>query len=66
MKEAQEKEARRNMPRIRPCATTSAKVCSTVLVLSSLYFIAHKMLFPTIGLVAGVAGAAIAIAGYFE
>ncbi len=34
------------------------------LVLSSLYFIAHKILFPVIGTVAGIAGVAIAISGY--
>ena len=33
------------------------------LVLSSLYFISHKKLFPVLGLVAGVAGSVIAIAG---
>jgi hypothetical protein len=33
------------------------------LVLTSLYFISSKMLFPIIGVVAGLAGAAIAIAG---
>ncbi len=35
------------------------------LVLSSLYFIARKMLFPAIGLIAGIAGLAIAITGLF-
>lgn len=34
------------------------------LVLSSLYFIAHKKLFPVVGIVAGIAGIAIAISGY--
>jgi hypothetical protein len=33
------------------------------LVLSSLYFISRKMMFPAIGVAAGVAGAAIAITG---
>jgi hypothetical protein len=33
------------------------------LVLSSLYFISRKRLFPVIGIVAGIAGAAIAITG---
>jgi hypothetical protein len=33
------------------------------LVLSSLYFISRKRLFPVIGIVAGVAGAAIAVTG---
>ena len=33
------------------------------LVLSSLYFISRKMLFPVIGIIAGVAGVAMAIAG---
>lgn len=33
------------------------------LVLSSLYFIARKMLFPVIGIIAGVAGVAVALTG---
>ena len=33
------------------------------LVLSSLYFISRKMLFPVIGIIAGIAGVAMAIAG---
>jgi hypothetical protein len=33
------------------------------LVLSSLYFISHKKMFPAMGLIAGLAGAAIAGAG---
>jgi hypothetical protein len=33
------------------------------LVLSSLYFISRKRLFPVIGIVAGIAGAAIAVTG---
>src|SRR5690349_18103227 len=36
------------------------------LVLSSLYFIAHKSLFPGVGGVAGLAGIAIAITGYLK
>ena len=35
------------------------------LVLSSLYFISRKRMFPVIGIVAGIAGAAIAITGLF-
>jgi hypothetical protein len=34
------------------------------LVLSSLYFIAKKRLFPVVGILAGVSGAAIALTGY--
>ena len=34
------------------------------LVLSSLYFISRKMLFPVIGIVAGIAGAVVAILGF--
>jgi hypothetical protein len=34
------------------------------LVLSSLYFISRKGMFPMLGIVAGVAGAAVAITGY--
>ncbi|SPF35245.1 conserved hypothetical protein [Candidatus Sulfopaludibacter sp. SbA4] len=33
------------------------------LVLSSLYFISHKMMFPVMGVIAGVAGGAIAVTG---
>jgi hypothetical protein len=33
------------------------------LVLSSLYFISHKKMFPVLGLIAGIAGVAIAISG---
>jgi len=35
------------------------------LVLSSLYFIARKMLFPVIGVIAGIAGLVAAITGFF-
>lgn len=35
------------------------------LVLTSLYFIARKMLFPVIGLIAGIAGLVVAISGLF-
>jgi len=33
------------------------------LVLSSIYFIARKMMFPVIGVIAGVAGIAFALTG---
>jgi hypothetical protein len=36
------------------------------LVLSSLYFIAHKNLFPVVGVAAGLAGVAIAVTGYLK
>jgi hypothetical protein len=36
------------------------------LVLSSLYFIAHKKLFPVVGAVAGLAGIVIAVLGYVQ
>lgn len=35
------------------------------LVLTSLYFISHKKMFPIIGVIAGIAGAALALAGVF-
>ena len=35
------------------------------LVLSSLYFISRKGMFPILGIIAGIAGLAIAITGYF-
>ena len=54
----------RRRPSIARCATTSAKDCSRIaLVLSSLYFISRKRMFPAIGVAAGVAGAIIAITG---
>ena len=34
------------------------------LVLSSLYFIARKMLFPVIGIIAGLCGIGVAAAGF--
>jgi len=36
------------------------------LVLSSLYFIARRKLFPTVGLIAGITGALAALAGLFN
>jgi len=35
------------------------------LVVTSLYFISHKKMFPVIGVIAGIAGAALALAGVF-
>jgi hypothetical protein len=35
------------------------------LVVTSLYFISHKAMFPVMGLITGIAGAAIAISGLF-
>jgi len=35
------------------------------LVVTSLYFISHKNMFPVIGVIAGIAGAGLAIAGLF-
>jgi hypothetical protein len=35
------------------------------LVVTSLYFISHKKMFPLIGVIAGIAGAALALAGLF-
>ena len=35
------------------------------LVVTSLYFISHKKMFPIIGLIAGIAGAALAVVGAF-
>jgi hypothetical protein len=35
------------------------------LVVTSLYFISHKKMFPLIGIIAGIAGAALALAGLF-
>ena len=36
------------------------------LVLSSLYFIARKMLFPVVGLIAGLAGLGVAAVGFLS
>jgi hypothetical protein len=46
------------------CATTSAKAClEIVLVLSSLFFISRKKMFPVLGVIAGLTGTVLAATG---
>jgi hypothetical protein len=35
------------------------------LVVTSLYFISHKKMFPVIGVIAGIAGVVLAVVGWF-
>src|SRR6266542_3795526 len=65
MKAAHEKEAETRHAEARALRYDIGEgLLEIALVLSSLYFIARKKLFPGVGIVAGVAGVAIAIAGY--
>jgi hypothetical protein len=67
MKEAQEKEQETRHAEAKALNYDVGEgLLEIALVLSSLYFIAHKKLFPAVGLVAGLAGVAIAIAGYLK
>jgi hypothetical protein len=64
MAQAQEKEA--DSSRVEQQALrfdVGEGLLEIALVLSSLYFISRKMLFPVIGLIAGVTGLAVALAG---
>ena len=66
MKEAREKEAETQHAEARALRYDVGEgLLEIALVLSSLYFIAHKKLFPAIGMVAGVAGVAVAVTGCF-
>ena len=64
MAQAREKEAESNRVE-SSCAAfdVGEGLLEIALVLSSLYFISRKMLFPVIGVIAGVSGLVIAIAG---
>ena len=65
MKEAQEKEAEASRIEQRALRYDVGEgLLEIALVLSSLYFISRKMLFPVIGIVAGIAGAVVAILGF--
>ena len=65
MKEAQEKEAETRHAEAQALRYDIGEgLLEIALVLSSLYFIAHKLLFPAIGIIAGAAGVAIAIYGH--
>ena len=67
MKEAQEKEAEASRIEQRALRYDIGEgLLEIALVLSSLYFISRKMLFPVIGIVAGIAGALTAIAGFIR
>ena len=67
MKEAQEKEAETRHAEAKALRFDIGEgLLEIALVLSSLYFISHKKLFPAVGLVAGLAGVGIAIAGYLK
>ena len=67
MKEAQEKEAETKHAEARALRYDIGEgLLEIALVLSSLYFIARKKLFPAVGVVAGIAGVAIAITGYLS
>jgi len=67
MKEAQEKEAEASRIEQRALRYDVGEgLLEIALVLSSLYFISRKMLFPVIGIVAGIAGALTAIAGFIR
>jgi hypothetical protein len=67
MKEAQEKEQETQHAEHKALRYDFGEgLLEIALVLSSLYFIAHKQLFPVVGLIAGLSGAAIAITGYLQ
>jgi hypothetical protein len=62
--QAQEKEAEASRVERRALRFDFGEgLLEIALVLSSLYFISRKSLFPVIGIVAGIAGVAIALAG---
>jgi uncharacterized protein DUF4337 len=65
MEEAQKKEAEASRIEQRALRYDVGEgLLEIALVLTSLYFISRKMLFPVIGIVAGIAGAATAILGF--
>jgi hypothetical protein len=67
MKEAQGKEKETDEAEARALRYDIGEGLLEIgLVLSSLYFIAHKKLFPAVGVAAGIAGVAIAISGYLK
>jgi len=64
-KEAREKEAETEAAEHRALRYDVGEgMLEIALVLSSLYFIARKKLFPAIGVLAGIAGIAVAISGF--
>jgi hypothetical protein len=67
MGEAQEKESETRHAEAKALRYDIGEgLLEIALVLSSLYFIAHKKLFPTIGVIAGAAGIAVALMGYLH
>lgn len=65
MEEAQKKEAEASRIEHRALRYDVGEgLLEIALVLSSLYFISRKMLFPVIGIVAGIAGALMAVFGF--
>ena len=65
MEEAQKKEGEATRVERRALRYDVGEgLLEIALVLSSLYFISRKMLFPVIGIVAGIAGAVVAVLGY--
>src|SRR6266478_558972 len=67
MEEAQEKEAEASRIEQRALRYDVGEgLLEIALVLSSLYFISRKMLFPVIGIVAGIAGALTAVLGFIR
>jgi|SRR5579871_1623143 len=64
MAQAREKEAETNRIEARALRYDFGEgLLEIALVLSSLYFISRKMLFPIIGIISGIAGAVIAVSG---
>ncbi len=64
MAQAREKEEETNRVERRALRFDLGEgLLEIALVLSSLYFISRKMLFPIIGIIAGLGGAAVAVAG---
>jgi hypothetical protein len=64
MAQAREKEAETNLVEARALRFDFGEgLLEIALVLSSLYFISRKMLFPIIGIIAGIAGAVVAATG---
>src|SRR5882724_3805073 len=67
MEEAQKKEAEASRIEERALRYDIGEgLLEIALVLSSLYFISRKMLFPAIGIVAGIAGALTALFGFIR
>ena len=67
MGEAREKEHETDQAEVKALRyDIGAGLLEIALVLSSLYFIAHKKLFPGVGLVAGLAGVLIALTGLLK